>query len=104
MNVSESDGLKILVPYVAAEAIELTVAAKVTGRSAGTIRGWCLKYGIGRRIVGGPWQVSRLALQMLLDGNTKALLAYQTGDRHGDLVAPYVQRFNLSREFERSNA
>ena len=46
-------------------------------------------YHIGRRVVGGPWQVSRVALAMLLDGNNAALGAYLSGDRDGPLVAPY---------------
>lgn len=80
---------KILVPYNPREAISLRRAAEIAGRSESTVRSWCGLYHIGRRVVGGPWQVSRVALSMLLDGNDEALSAYLSGDRDGLLVAPY---------------
>ena len=72
--------------------ITLRAAAEHAGRSEGTVRMWCQRYGIGRRVAGGPWGVSRVALAMLLDGNAEALAAYHRGDRHGPLVAPYFER------------
>lgn len=84
-----NDGPKVLVPYDRREAISLAQAAKVCGKSQSTVRGWCSRYWIGRRVVGGKWEVSRAALQMLLDGNNAALEAYLSGDRKGPLVARY---------------
>ena len=80
---------QILVPYNPREAISLRRAAEIASRSESTVRTWCGLYSIGRRVVGGPWQVSRVALAMLLDGNDEALSAYLSGDRDGSLVAPY---------------
>ena len=57
---------QILIPYDRREAISLRKAAEISDRSETTLRAWCEKYLIGRRIVGGPWQVSRVALEMLL--------------------------------------
>jgi hypothetical protein len=35
------------------------------------------EHGLGRRIGGGTWSVSKVALAMFLDGDLKALRAYQ---------------------------
>ena len=86
---------QILVPFDKREAMTLRAAAELAGRSEGTVRMWCERYGIGRRVAGGPWAVSRVALAMLLDGNAEALAAYHAGDRHGPLVAPYFERLGL---------
>jgi hypothetical protein len=78
-----------LVPFDRREAISLRVAAKIAGKCEATVCRWCAIYNIGRRISNGPWQVSRVALQMLLDGAEDELRAYLRGDRSGPLVAPY---------------
>ena len=70
-------------------------AAKLAGKSEGTVRTWCQQHDIGRRVAGGPWCVSTVALAMLLDGNADALAAYLAGDRHGPLVASYYERLGL---------
>ena len=90
-----SDEPRVLIPYRPAEALCLKEAAGIAGRSATTVRGWCANYHVGRRVVGGPWQVSRLALAMLLDGNRPALEAYLSGDRSGPIVDPYLARAGL---------
>lgn len=69
----------VLIPYDRREAITLRQAAEIAGRSETTVRGWCAQYHIGRRVAGGPWMVSRDALQMLLDGDRMALEAYLSG-------------------------
>jgi hypothetical protein len=87
-----NDDLKILIPYDRREAISLRVAAEIADRSESTLRSWCQRYHIGRRVCSGPWEVSRPALLMLLDGNQKALNGYLAGDRDGELVTPYFRR------------
>lgn len=87
-----ADDPQVLVPYSVDEALCLKEAASIAGRSETTVRGWCGVYHIGRRIVGGPWRVSRVALAMLLDGDQPALEAYLSGDRSGPVVAPYFER------------
>jgi hypothetical protein len=79
----------VLVPYDRREAITLHIAAKIAGKCEATVTRWCAIYNIGRRISNGPWQVSRVALQMLLDGAEDELREYLRGDRSGPLVAPY---------------
>jgi len=81
---------QVLIPFDKREAMTLRAAAEHAGKSEGTVRTWCLQQDIGRRVAGGPWHVSRVALAMLLDGNAEALAAYHAGDRHGPLVRPYV--------------
>ena len=83
---------KVLVPYDRREALSLREAAKIAGRCEATLRSWAGQYDIGRRIGNGPWQISRVALAMFLDGDGDALRAYLSGDRTGALVEPYFAR------------
>ncbi len=89
-----ADDRQILVPWDGRETLTIREAAKIAKKSEGTIRNWCLEYGIGR-MIGGGWQVSRVALHMFLDGATLALAAYRRGDRGSDLVVPYFERTGL---------
>jgi len=86
----------VLVPYDERDAISVTVAARKAGKAVRTIRLWACKHGIGRRIAGGNWTISRVALQMLLDGDQAALDLYHDGDRKHPRVAAYFER--LRRE------
>jgi hypothetical protein len=95
VSVTTTDDRKILQPFDKRECISLKEAADIVGRSASTMRNWCDEYGLGRRIGGGPWSVSRPALLMHLDGDREALRAYHAGDRTSDLVAPYFKRAGL---------
>jgi hypothetical protein len=88
----------VLVPYDKREGITLAEAAHTAGKSVGTIRNWCVQHELGRRVGGGTWVVSRVALAMFLDDDDeKALRAYHAGDRTGELVTPYFERFGLSQ-------
>lgn len=51
--------------------------------------------GMGRRIGGGTWSVSKVALAMFLDGDQRALRAYHAGDRTSELIAGYFERSGL---------
>jgi hypothetical protein len=95
MSVTRTDDRKILSPFDKRECITLKEAAGIVGRSESTRRGWCDEYGLGRRIGGGPWSVSKAALAMFLDDDLKALRAYHAGDRTSDLVAAYFERAGL---------
>jgi len=59
------------------------------------MRAWCEVDGLGRRIGGGTWSVSKVALAMFLDGDRKALQAYHSGDRTGKKVRAYFERAGL---------
>ncbi len=89
------DDLHILRPFDRREAITLRTAAGIAGRSESTLRSWCQNDFIGRRVAGGPWQVSRPALLMLLDGDQKALQAYLAGDRESEAVLAYFRRASI---------
>lgn len=84
-----------LIPYDRREGIPLSVAANRAGKSPGTIRNWCIEHGIGRRVGGGQWIVSKVALAMFLDGDEVALAAYKDGDRSSSCVAVYFRREGL---------
>jgi hypothetical protein len=82
----------VLVPYDEREAISVQVAARKAGKSPRTIRLWADEHGIGRRIAGGSWKISRVALQMLLDGDRAALGLYHAGNRRHPSVVAYFER------------
>jgi hypothetical protein len=90
----------VLVPYDRREAITLHIAAKIAGKCETTIARWCGVYHLGRRIGNGPWQVSRVALRMFLDGDAEALRAYLRGDRTSLLVSPYFADLRSLGVFE----
>jgi len=86
-----------LVPFHAAEGLTLKEAVDVAGKSERTLRNWCVEHGIGRRVAGGTWVVSKVALAMLLDGDHDALVCYRDfGVRAKyEPVAKYYQRLDL---------
>ena len=85
----------MLSPYNKREGMPVEKAAELAGRSDGTIRNWCVQFEIGRRIAGGNWEVSRVALQMLLDGEMEALAEYHTGERTDPRVIAYFEQVGL---------
>jgi hypothetical protein len=85
----------VLVPYDPMEALSVKEAAGLAGRSQSTLRNWCERFGIARKIAGGNWEISRIALQMLLDGDLEALAAYCAGDRTSPWVSAYFKQFGL---------
>jgi hypothetical protein len=85
----------VLVPYCPEESISLKEAAGIAGLSVSTVRSWCKEHGLGRRVAGGRWRVSRVALSMFLDEDLVALATYHQGDRSSGLVRPYFERNNV---------
>lgn len=86
------DERKILCPFDKRECLSLKEAADIAGKSESTLRCWCEEHGLGRRIGGGTWSVSKVALAMFLDGDERALAAYHAGDRTSEQVAGYFRR------------
>jgi hypothetical protein len=84
----------VLTPYDHEEVLTLAEAAHRARKTAGTIRNWCEGKGLGRRI-GGTWGVSKIALEMYLDGDVAALDLYLSGDRDTACVVSYFNRFGL---------
>ena len=81
----------IPLPFAPGEAIGTADAALRAGVSERTMREWCPRHGIGRRI-GGRWRVSVVALEMLLSGDREALEAYRMGNRATESVRAYLSR------------
>jgi hypothetical protein len=104
---SASDGaaptLRTLIPYAGEERLSIGEAATIAGKSERTLRNWCVEHGIGRRVAGGNWAVSKVALQMLLDGDHQALAAYRDDGVRGawEPVAKYYHRCGLAHLLER---
>jgi hypothetical protein len=88
----EEQNFSVLMPYDPREGMSLKHAAERAGKSETKVKNWCHKYGIGRRIVGGVWVISRPALEMLLDDDHAALLAYHAGERKIPGVRLYFER------------
>ncbi len=85
----------VLSPYDKREAMSLKEAADRAGKSVSTIKNWCLNRGIGRRVAGGTWCVSRPALEMLLENDDAALLSYHSGNWADPIVKDYFERVGL---------
>jgi hypothetical protein len=84
-----------LIPFDTREAVSLRQASKIASKSESTMRTWCHRYHIGRRI-GGAWAVSRVALQMVLEDDLDVLSAYHDGARvQYEPVASYYRRLGL---------
>jgi hypothetical protein len=92
MRQAEELHFTVLVPFDPRESMTLAQAAKRSAKSESTVRGWCINRGIGRRVAGGVWHVSKPALEMLLDGDAAALAAYHSGDRSAEVVRQYFER------------
>jgi hypothetical protein len=90
-----ADERRILMPFDKRECITLRQAADIAGKSESTMRGWCEERGLGRRVGGGSWMVSKVALAMFLDGDLKALKAYHAGNRTEPTVIAYFRRVGL---------
>lgn len=88
----EKNGWRVLVPFDAREGLNLSRAAALAGKKETTIRNWCVQHGLGRRVGGGTWVVSKVALAMFLDDDEAALGAYRCGDRSSAAVRLYFDR------------
>jgi hypothetical protein len=95
MSMTNTDKWKILSPFDIRECLTLKQAAAISGKSESTLRVWCEGYGLGRRVGGGTWSVSKVALAMHLDGNRKALRAYHAGNWIDPDVVYYFEREGL---------
>jgi hypothetical protein len=95
MRAPEDFCLKVLTPYDPREGIGLKEAAARAGKSETTLRNWCAQHGLGRRVGGGVWVVSQVALAMFLDDDRNALVAYLAGDRSSSLVKHYFERVGV---------
>jgi hypothetical protein len=94
-------GRQVLVPFDARESMTLGAAAKHSRKSTNTIRAWAERYGIGRKI-GGAWHISRVALQIFLDGDAAALAAYHAGDLTDPRVRSYFERVGCAVLLQKS--
>jgi hypothetical protein len=86
---------RCLIPFDRREGMTIAEAAERTGRTTRTLRRWCEEHLIGRRVGGGPWIVSVIALEMHLNDDAAALRAYLSGDRHSPAVGEYYSRAGL---------
>lgn len=86
----------VLTPFDRREAISTARAAEISGYSEAHIRRLVATFDLGRRVGGGYWKVSRIALRMFLDGNSEALAAYHSGDRQNPAVRAYFEAAGLS--------
>jgi hypothetical protein len=65
-------------------------AALRANRTEATIRRWCQEFGIGRQSgAGATFEVNKIALEMVLHGDWRALELFRMGER----TAPEVRRY-----------
>lgn len=103
LSPTDRPALRTLDPFAVEERISVGEAAAIAGKSERTMRAWCVEHGIGRRVAGGTWAVSKVALAMLLDGDLEALAAYRDrgARRSSEPVARYYRRCDLADLLER---
>jgi hypothetical protein len=95
LPTGDTDSRKILQPFDKRECISLKEAAGIAGKSESTMRVWAEEHGLGRRVGGGTWSISRVALSMFLDGEDRALRDYHAGNRASENVVKYFERAGL---------
>jgi hypothetical protein len=61
------------------------------------IRNWCIEHGVGRRVGGGQWVVSKVALAMFLDGDDVVLTPHKEGNRSNNCVVHPTQKRRAGR-------
>ncbi len=64
-------------------------------KSPSTMRGWCEEHGLGRRVGGGTWMVSKVALAVFLDDDLRGLRAYHAGNQADPRGISYFMREGL---------
>ncbi|MFC5561739.1 helix-turn-helix domain-containing protein [Methylobacterium aerolatum] len=94
-------GPRVLQPFDRREGLTTAQAAAVAGRTERRVRQWCIEHDLGRRVAGGPWLVSRVALAAFLNGDQQALQAYLSGDRRSPKVMQYFEAEGLRDLAER---
>lgn len=74
------------------EICDIKFAAHYCNRDPKTIRNWCREYGIGRQAgPSAPIEISRVALEMVLQGDWDALELLRNGDRSHPDVSRYFK-------------
>ncbi len=69
-------------PFRADLSLSLPAARERTGSSYNTVRSWCTRHHIGRKI-GNSWHIDAVALELFLAGDLDPLARYLNGDRTG---------------------
>jgi hypothetical protein len=103
MRSAEECAWKVLTPYDPREGIGLKEAAARAGKSETTLRNWCVQHGLGRRVGGGVWIVSKVALAISLDDDRPALAAYLACDRSSAIALAALEGNGENRS-EKSEA
>lgn len=93
-QLDRTESRRVLVPFNPAETLSPKEASKITGDTDATMRLWCDRYSLGRKIA-GTWHVSAVALRMFLDGDQDALELYLAGNRESPLVTDYFDRLGI---------
>jgi hypothetical protein len=84
------------VPMLPDEIIRIEEAAHRAGVCARTIRRWNQAHAIGRQSsAGAPLQISVIALEMVMEGNTEALQRLRDNDRAHPDVRRYIDRIGV---------
>jgi hypothetical protein len=85
---------QVLRPFDRREMRTVKEAAVIAKRPVRTIREWCARHDLGRRI-GAQWAVSIVALDLFLSGELEALKAYLRGDRESPSIVACFARWQI---------
>lgn len=78
------------------ETWSIDQAAHYAGRDRKTVTSWCRRHGIGRQAgERAPWEVNRIALEMVIHGDFDALELLRCGKRSHPDVAIYFDHVGL---------
>lgn len=90
--------MKQPVPMLPDEIIRIKEAAFRAGVCVRTIRRWNQMHAIGRQSsAGAPLQISAIALEMVMVGDTAALERLRENDRSHPQVRRYIDRIGVPR-------
>ena len=85
----------VLRPFDRREAMSIARAAEMIGYSPATMRRLVARYDLGRRIGGGNWKVSRVALRTFVENDPEALAAYHDGRRDDPVEQRYLEAVGI---------
>ena len=80
-----------LSPFRRDLAMPLADASEYSGRAINTVRDWCKRYHLGRKI-GGEWLIDAVAFHLFIEGRLEALARYLNGDRADPETVAAFQR------------
>ena len=84
-----------LSPFRRDLVMSLADASEYSGRAINTMRDWCKRYHLGRKI-GGEWLIDAAAFHLFIEGQLDALAHYLNGDRATPEIVEAFARLGIA--------